>query len=61
MDAEFQKVVQVAFTKEEWEFLMSNGDFSQRMKYCCNSTDDVFLRKYEFLSIPKGKWGRGLG
>jgi hypothetical protein len=35
------KVVEIAFTKEEWKVLMGDVDFSQRMKYCCKTLDDV--------------------
>jgi hypothetical protein len=35
------KVVEVAFTKEEWRFLMGNSDFSEQMKHRCKTLDDV--------------------
>jgi hypothetical protein len=37
----YAEVVQVAFKKEEWEVLMANADFSQRLKHCCKTLDDV--------------------
>jgi len=35
------KVVELSFNKEEWNLLMDNRDFSEQLKNCCKSLDDV--------------------